>query len=427
MQEVIRTRYIRRLEAGKDQTDVVKVITGMRRSGKTVLMKQFRRILEDSGVPKSNIVYMNFESFEWDSIETYRDLLNEIYSRGIDGRVYVLLDEVQRVEDWEKAVNSLQVDADADIYLTGSNAFLLSSNLSTYISGRYSEVNVLSLSFSEFLQLHPGDRDRRFDQYLRTGSLPVIDPDGDAEFEHDLLIGIINTVMMKDVLTHTGSSNIAVLTDVARFLFSNVGSITSCNAIAEIIKEDPRQVKKYLRAMADAFLIYKVERYDIRGKKLLDSLEKYYVTDTGMRNAVLGIASREDFGHLIENVVFLELKRRGYEVAVGKYGGNEVDFTARKGGVTEYFQVTPSMMSDATYDCEIRPFRMIRDSYSKTVLSMDKVVVDAPDGIRHLNLVDWLLDDGLSQLADDRACSGPRGPSRLSGMLGVCVCMIVIQ
>ena len=400
MSEIIRRLYLDRLKSGRDRTDVVKVITGMRRSGKTVLMRQFIRELKDSGIPDDRVVYMNFESRDWERVSTYSDLLDYISSLGIEGRIYVFLDEIQRVQSWERAVNSLQVDFDADVYITGSNAYLLSSDLSTYISGRYMELRILPLSFSEFLELHPGEKDTRFMQYLRTGSLPIVDPDGDETFEQDLLTGVFNTVLVKDVLEHTGSSDASVLLDVARFLYSNVGNVTSCNSIARTLREDNRQVRRYLDSMADSFLIYKAERYDIRGKRLLDTLEKYYVSDTGMRNAVLGISSREDISRLVENVVYLELIRRGYEVAVGKYGDTEVDFTARRGNVVEYYQVTLSMISESTYNREIRPFELIRDSHPKTVLSMDRFLIDIPDGIRHVNVIDWLLDATSAASAD---------------------------
>jgi len=400
MSEIIRRLYLDRLKSGRDRTDVVKVITGMRRSGKTVLMRQFIRELKDSGIPDDRVVYMNFESRDWERVSTHSDLLDHISSLGIEGRIYVFLDEIQRVQSWERAVNSLQVDFDADIYITGSNAYLLSSDLSTYISGRYMELRILPLSFSEFLELHPGEKDMRFMQYLRTGSLPIVDPDGDETFEQDLLTGVFNTVLVKDILEHTGSSDASVLLDVARFLYSNVGNVTSCNSIARTLREDNRLVRRYLDSMADSFLIYKAERYDIRGKRLLDTLEKYYVSDTGMRNAVLGISSREDISRLVENVVYLELIRRGYEVAVGKYGDTEVDFTARRGNVVEYYQVTLSMISESTYNREIRPFELIRDSHPKTVLSMDRFLIDIPDGIRHVNVIDWLLDATSAASAD---------------------------
>ena len=393
MQEIIRRPYLERLESGRDRTDIIKIITGMRRSGKTVLMKQFINKLKESGIPDENIISINFESGEWGRISTYADLLDCISSRRVKGRLYIFLDEIQRVQSWEKAVNSLQVDYDSDIYITGSNAYLLSSELSTYLSGRYTELKILPLSFSEFLELHPGEKEKRFMQYIRTGSLPVVNPDGDETFEQGLLTGVFNTVLIKDILTHTGSSDASILEDIARFLYSNVGNITSCNSIAQTLNEDNRQVRRYLDAMSDAFLIHKAERYDIRGKKLLDTLEKYYVSDTGMRNAVLGISSREDISRLVENVVYLELIRRGYEVAVGKYGDTEVDFTARKGDNIEYYQVTLSMMSESTYKREVKPFNLIRDNYTKTVLSMDNFLVTIPGGIKHRNVIDWLLDE----------------------------------
>ena len=393
MAEVLRKTYLDRLESGRDRTDTVKVITGMRRCGKTVLMRQFAEHLRDSGVSEECIVSMNFESEGLSHIVTHTDLLEEIRSKAdTSRRIYVFLDEVQRVDGWEKAINSLQVDFDADVYITGSNAYLLSSELSTLISGRYVELKMLPLSFSEFMELHPGDRDRRFMQYIRYGSLPTVDPDADETFERDHLVGIFSTVVLRDVTGRLGSADSSVLEDICRYLYSNIGNITSCNSIAGDLKESYRDVKKYIRALQNAYLFYKCERYDIRGRKLLDTLEKYYVSDTGIRNAVLGISSREDISRQIENIVYLELLRRGYEVCVGKYGDWEVDFTARRGDDIEYFQVTMSMMSDDVYDREVRSLRAIRDSRPKTVLSMDRFLTDIPDGMKHRNVIDWLLE-----------------------------------
>ena len=393
MEEVIRRVYLDRLLSGRDRPDTVKIITGMRRSGKTVLMKQYIRLLKESGVPDSQIIHLNFESKNLSHVTDYMKLLEEIDRTYNGGRTYVFLDEVQMVERWERAVNSLQTDYAADIYITGSNAYLLSGDLSTYISGRYTELRMLPLSFGEFLELHPGDRSERFYQYIRSGSLPVINPDADEMFEHDHLIGLFNTILMKDVVRNCKGGDVGTLTDIIRFLYSNVGNITSANKIAVAIKKDSEKVRNYLDALQKAFLVYKAERYDIRGKRLLDTLEKYYVSDTGMRNAVLGISSREDISRQIENIVYLELIRRGYEVAVGKYGDKEVDFTARRAKEVQYIQVTMSMMSEDTYEREISPFRLIRDNHPKTVLSMDSFVTDLPDGLRHVNLLDWLLSE----------------------------------
>ncbi len=392
MDEVLRKTYLNRLISGRDRPDTVKIITGMRRCGKTVLMKQYIDLLRESGVPESRIIHLNFESKTLAHVTNYMELLEEIDRRYTGERTYVFLDEVQAVEHWERAVNSLQTDYDADIYITGSNAYLLSSDLSTYISGRYTELLMLPLSFGEFLELHPGDRNERFYQYIRSGSLPVVDPDADEMFEHDHLVGLFNTIMIKDVVRNCKGGDTVTMTDISRFLYSNIGNITSANNIAVSLKKDAEKVRDYLDALQKAFLIYKAERYDIRGKKLLHTLEKYYVSDTGMRNAVLGISSREDINRQIENIVYLELVRRGYEVAVGKYGDKEVDFTARRGNEIQYYQVTMSMLSEDTYSREISPFRLIRDNHPKTVLSMDAFVTDLPDGLHHVNLLDWLLE-----------------------------------
>ncbi len=405
MAEVIRKIYLDRLLSGRDRPDTVKIITGMRRSGKTVLMKQYISLLRESGVPENRIIHLNFESKTMVHVTDNMKLLEEIDKKYAGGRIYVFLDEVQTVEHWERAVNSLQTDYDADIYITGSNAYLLSGDLSTYISGRYAELPILPLSFGEFLELHPGNRNERFYQYIRSGSLPVIDPDADEMFEHDHLIGLFNTVLIKDVLKNCRGGDVATLTDIAGYLYSNIGNITSANNIAVTLKKDPEKVRNYLDALGKAFLIYKAERYDIRGKKLLDTLEKYYVSDTGIRNAVLGTSSREDISRQIENIVYLELLRRGFEVAVGKYGDKEVDFTARKGNGIQYFQVTMSMLAEDTYEREISPFRLIRDNYPKTVLSMDTFVTDLPDGLIHINLLDWLTGSERS------AGEGSEGPS----------------
>ncbi len=390
MKEVIRKGYLNRLLSGRDRPETVKIITGMRRCGKTTLMKQYIELLKNNGVPDSQIIHLNFESKNLAHVSNYMELLNEIDKTYNGKRTYVFPDEVQIVDHWERAVNSLQTDYDADIYVTGSNAYLLSSDLSTYISGRYAELPMLPLSFSEFLELYPGDRNERFRQYIRSGSLPVIDPEADEMFEHDHLIGIFNTILMKDVLKNCRGGDAGTLTDIVRFLYSNIGNITSANKIATTIKKDPEKVRNYLDALKSAYLIYKVERYDIRGKKLLDSLEKYYVTDTGMRNAVLGISSKEDISRQIENIVYLELIRRGYEVSVGKYGDKEVDFTARRGNEIEYMQVTMTMLPENTYEREVGSLKAIRDSHPKTVLSMDSFVTELPDGLKHYNLLDWL-------------------------------------
>lgn len=407
MREVERGEYLRRLDAGRDRTDIVKVITGMRRCGKSTLMRQYMELLRRSGVPSDSMIYLNFESESTAHIVEPMDITAEIRANtDTSKRIYVFLDEVQRVKGWELAVNALQVDMDADVYITGSNAFLLSGELSTYLSGRYVEIDMFPLSFKEFLDLHGGDAHEMFGRYLDMGSLPAVGQGNDEEFDRQVLAGIFNTVLMKDVLGNVPSSKAYLLTDISRFLYSNIGNTTSCNNIAVRINEEFRDVRRYVDALQKAFLFYKAERFDIRGLRLLDTQEKYYASDTGMRNVILDNSSWEDTGRLVENVVFLELRRRGYEVHVGKYGDSEVDFVARRGGSVEYYQVTVSMASKDVYERELRPLRLIKDSYPKTVLSLDRFLMRLPDGISHVNVVSWLLGEESKPTRKAQATAG---------------------
>lgn len=394
--EVQRTGYLQRLEGGKDRSDVVKVITGIRRCGKSTLMKQYIQKLKET-VDEDAIVYVNLESREAESIETYKNLNNYLASKiNSAKRSYVFLDEIQRVSGWEKSINSLMVDYDADIYITGSNAYILSSELSTYLSGRYVEINMLPLSFKEYLELHPpsGDHDRyaRFKDYLWYGSMPMVDPDGDEEFTNDHLVGIYNTILNKDVQLRLGVHDPVMLDNVCRYVMSNIGNITSSNSISENTDLSPATVRNYLRALEEAYIIYKAYRYDIRGKKLLKTREKYYVSDTGMRNTALGNSAGDDISRQIENVVYLELLRRGYAVNVGSYRDYEIDFTAKKRGTIEYFQVTQTLLPEDTYEREVRSLNMIDDNFSKTILSLDPLTRSVGNGIKHINLLDWLLN-----------------------------------
>lgn len=393
--EVQRTGYLQRLEGGKDRSDVVKVITGIRRCGKSTLMKQYIQKLKET-VDEDAIVYVNLESREAESIETYKNL-NDYLASKINSakRSYVFLDEIQRVSGWEKSINSLMVDYDADIYITGSNAYILSSELSTYLSGRYVEINMLPLSFKEYLELHPpsGDHDKyaRFKDYLWYGSMPMINPDGDEEFTNDHLVGIYNTILNKDVQLRLGVHDPVMLDNVCRYVMSNIGNITSSNSISENTDLSPVTVRNYLHALEEAYIIYKAYRYDIRGKKLLKTREKYYVSDTGMRNTVLGNSAGDDISRQIENVVYLELLRRGYAVNVGSYRDYEIDFTAKKRGTIEYFQVTQTLLPEDTYEREVRSLNQINDNFSKTILSLDPFTRNVGNGIKHINLLDWLL------------------------------------
>lgn len=396
MDEIPRTQYLAELEEWRDSTDVVKVILGVRHAGKSVLLEQFMRRLEESGVDAEDILFMDFESSDFDDVGDHKTLNVWIAERiPRDRRTYVFLDEVQKVKGWENTVNSLMVDYDADIYVTGSNAYLLSSELSTYISGRYVTIEVYPLSFSEFLTGHPAtpdvDRNARFQQYLRTGGMPLTDPDQSDRHNSKILEGIYSTVLLKDVATRTGIRDISGLDSIARFLLDNTGNITNVDNISRITGLSVRTVGRYIRALTESFLFYRVDRYDVVGKKLMNSHEKYYPVDTGLARAVLdrGVT---DTSRPLENIVFLELLRRGYRIRVGSFRDREVDFTAEMDGRVEYYQVCLTMLDDSTFEREVRSLRAIDDNYPKTILSLDYVVRDVPGGLIHRNVVEWLMD-----------------------------------
>ena len=392
--QVLRKDYLSLLEAGKDENTVVKVITGMRRSGKSTLMNQFIEKLKAAGVSDDRIFLINFEMAEYQYIND-RTILNKWILDNIpkEGQCYVFLDEIQNVNDWEMSVSALQIMPNCDVYITGSNSKMLSSELSTHISGRYAEVKVLPLSFSEYLELYPSDdKDSRFSDYLRYGGLPVVNPDSDRTFIEGLLEGIFNTVLVKDVLYRLKTDDVSKITAIAKFLYSNIGNITNIDNIATETGISNPTVSKYVEEMSKAFLFYYAEKYDIVGKKILKTNGKFYASDLGMRNVIIGLGLARDISKPLENVVFMELLRRGYEVRIGSYRDLEVDFTAIGPDGVEYYQICETMLSDDTYKRESRPFKAIKDNCPKTILTLDKFGLGSDDGIKIVNLVDWLLD-----------------------------------
>ena len=392
--QVLRKDYLSLLEAGKDKNDVIKVITGMRRSGKSTLMSQFIEKLKADGVPDDRIFLINFEMAEYQYLND-KDVLNKWILDNIpkEGQCYVFLDEIQNVKDWEMSVSALQIIPNCDVYITGSNSKMLSSELSTHISGRYIEVKVLPLSFSEYLELHPSDdKDRRFKDYLKYGALPVVNPDSDRIFIEGLLEGVFNTVLVKDILSRLRTDDVSKITAIARFLYSNIGNITNIENIATETGISNPTVSRYVEEMSKAFLFYYAEKYDIVGKKILKTNGKFYASDLGMRNVILGLGLARDISKPLENVVFIELLRRGYEVRIGSYRDWEVDFTAIGPDGVEYYQICETMLSDDTYKRESRPFKAIKDNCPKTILTLDRFGLGNDEGIKILNLVDWLLD-----------------------------------
>ena len=429
-----RDRYLKKL-IGFQDTEPVKVITGIRRCGKSSLLKLMIQHLQETGIGQEQIVEMNFESHDFRSM-TSDEVYHYVKEKAVPGkRMYLFFDELQRIDAWEDAVNSFRVDLDCDIYITGSNAYLLSSEYSTYLSGRCVEIKMLPLSFREFLDFHNfevretssalggthrqvfdknGERyDLRevFDAYMRFGGMPGIADIGlDQEKALSLLEGIYSTVVVRDILEREkrrGQRQItdsALLRKIVLFLADNIGSSVSVSSIGntlinEGLLEDGKRkgtpsthtVQAYIAALLESYFFYEIKRFDIKGKEYLRTLGKYYIVDIGLRNFLLGFRNR-DSGHAIENVVYFELLRRGYDVAIGKIDNQEVDFIATTADDKLYIQVTESMQSEDVRKRELAPLQKIRDNYEKIVLSLEPGLDASYDGIKSLNLVDWLLD-----------------------------------
>ncbi len=394
-----RELYMDKLLAYKD-TEFIKVITGVRRCGKSSLLKLLREELVKNN---NNVIYMNFESFEFDDIINYKDMYNNIKEKIIKKeKNYILLDEVQRINNWEKAVNALTVDFDSDIYITGSNAYLLSSELSTYLSGRYVEIKVLPLSFKEFLNFTNFNNnvnvEDKFAEYIKFGGMPgIVATKSDSNLYEDAIKGIYNTIFMKDVIERNKLVDASLLEKILKFLMSNIGSLISSKKIADFLtsqgtKITHNTVLNYLKMLENAYIIYSVPRYDIKGKGILKTLEKYYIVDTGIRNIILGFRNSE-WGHVIENIVYFELLRRGYDVTVGKTDSLEVDFIATNVNDKKYYQVTYAMIDETVKKRELNPLKNINDNYEKTILTMDKIYSNtSEDGIKIKYLIDFLLE-----------------------------------
>lgn len=395
--QLIRSDYLDILRMYRDDTDIVKILTGIRRCGKSTLLHQLMDEFRQSGIDDSQIIYINTESRLFGDLITYRDLLDYVDGRNVSGRAYILIDEIQMIESWEKAITSFLVDLDADIYITGSNSYLLSTELSTLLSGRYVQIKVYPFSFREYLEFYPpGDgetEESRLYDYIWKGSMPWVDPSADKLKISQQLGALFDSILVKDIMMRTKLRDSEFLISLSKFIFSNIGNITSAESIARYAggAKSPT-IRKYLAALEEAYIICKVPRYDIQGKKLLRSLEKYYVMDTGMRNAVLDMPFDGDASRQMENIVCIELMRRGYSVLVGSYKDSEVDFTATKGAKREYYQVSLSIQSEDTYKREMNSLRRIGDNYPKYVLSMDRMPMNLPDGIIHKNIIDWLLE-----------------------------------
>lgn len=402
-----RPEYLRQLIDHKD-VDLVKIVTGIRRCGKSSLLDLFHRYLIENGVPENNVIHMNLESLRYRDLTDYLAFYDHVSARiPQTGRTYLIFDELQAVEHWEKAIESFRLDFDVDIYITGSNAYLLSTEFSTLLSGRYVEIRMLPLSFKEFLSFYDFEAavtiEEKFQRYLQFGGMPILrEYRFDERRSFQALEGIYSTVVLRDILQRSKQLDQNTLHKIILFLCSNIGSITSPNSIGNALSHEGdlktgrdkniagKTVEKYIDLLRNAFIFYSVGRYDVKGKQLLKTLGKNYIIDMGFRNMLLGFRDA-DRGHILENIVYLELLRRDYRVYIGKVGETEVDFVAEKPEDKLYIQVTESMQSPETRERELRPLRMIPDNYEKIVLSMDRSFVRSYEGIKSLNVIDWLL------------------------------------
>lgn len=395
-----RDKYLDQLIEVKD-LNLIKVITGVRRCGKSTLLLQYKDYLLENGIKDSDILYMSFESAEWYEIKDYKDLYNYIKSKYHDKKVYLLLDEVQNVEDWEKAVNSLLVDINCDIYITGSNAYLLSSELTTLLAGRVYTINMYPFSFSEYLQINNNtnsqDKYQLFNDYLKYGGMPMLINMKDNErLKTNYLADIKDVVLKKDIIARNKIKDVIFLDNLLRYMPTVIGTLINPSFISDFMKKngsniDNETVDKYLKMIENAYFIYRVPRYELKGKQLLKTQGKYYFVDNGLKNVLAGFSSY-DTGSSYENIVYMELLRRGYEVYVGKYNDLEIDFVAVSPNEKIYYQVTRSLLSEDVENREKKSLLAINDNYKKVILTMDMAYNKIIEGIEVKNIVDFLLE-----------------------------------
>ena len=391
---VKRTEYLEKLKKIKDM-QIIKVITGVRRCGKSTLLSQFKNSLIESGVLEEQIISINFEDLKFEDLKDYKLLYQYINERLVPNKKnYIFIDEIQEVENFQKAVDSLFIKDNTDIYITGSNAMMLSGELATLLSGRYIEISILPLSFSEYLELdETQDVRQTWNKYFENGGFPYAIQIKDDDIRKDYLMGIYNTVLLKDIVARNKVQDITLLESVVKFLFENIGNIVSPKKIADTLvsygrKTTSSTVENYIEALKSSFILYKAGRYDIKGKQYLKSLEKYYIVDIGLRKLLIN-KKHSDIGHILENIVYLELIRRGYTVYIGKIGDLEIDFIAERNNEREYYQVSATILDENTFKREIMPLKKIKDNFQKFIISIDEINL-SEDGIKHINILDFL-------------------------------------
>ena len=396
-----RDAYVKKLIDFKDK-DLIKIITGIRRCGKSTLFDIYINYLKKQGIQDEQIIKLNLESQDF-SFENYTELYNYIKARLVNSKKnYVFIDEVQRVEEFQKAIDSLYINKNIDLYITGSNAYLLSGELASLISGRYIEIKMLPLSFKEYMSAFDEniDKQEKLLDYLKYGSLPLTvelfktDPD----LIESYIDGVFSTVIYKDVMQRNNINNKMLLESIIKYIFNNIGSPISTKKISDTLTSMNRAtsnhtVENYISALIDAFILYKVDRFDAKGKNVLASGYKYYVVDMGFRAHMLGKKAGQDMGHILENIVYLELLRRGYKVYTGKVDDLEIDFVSENKNGLEYYQVSLTTREEQTLERELKPLQRTGDFYPKYLLTMDRDLEADYNGIRKVNVIDWLLED----------------------------------
>ena len=395
-----RDDYLNKLILFKD-LNVIKVITGIRRCGKSTLLEIYKDYLLKNDIKENQIISLNFEDPINRHIDTWEKLYDEIVKKIHPTKQnYVFLDEVQLIENFEKAANGLFLKENVDLYITGSNAYMLSSDIATLLSGRYVEIKMQPLSFKEYMSTFKDktDLEKRFNEYLRYSSFPeaLLIYKNRKDAIDIYLDSLLSTIIFKDIITRTGINDIDILEKLIKFLFDNIGSRVSINKISNTLtsmgnKTSNHTINKYINALLDSFIIYKASRYDIKGKKILSSQEKYFVADIGFRYNILGQSFKRDSGHIIENIIYLELIRRGYKVYIGKVDKLEVDFVAQNKEETIYFQVSLTVRDKNTLERELKPLENIKDHHPKFLITMDNDLDASYNGIKKIYLLDWLL------------------------------------
>lgn len=395
MKVIERKEYLDKLVSYKDKK-IIKVITGIRRCGKSTLLNEYKKYLLNNNIDEKSIISINFDDKNNEKLLDSNNLYNYIITNTVKNKTnYLLFDEIQNVTDFQKCINSLYLNENYDIYITGSNSYILSGELATYLTGRYIEIHVLPLSFKEYLKFY-GEKDelKKYDDYVTYGAFPYLINLDNKDQKIDYLNAIYSTVILKDVINRKGINDSLLLELICKFLFDNIGSYVSIKKISDTLssygrKNSVHTIEQYINALLESFILYKVNRYDIKGKQLLKTMEKYYLSDIGLRTYLLG-SNNKDLGHILENVIFLELKRQGFRIYIGKNEENEIDFVVDNNEEIIYIQVSLSVRDKNTLERELKPLQKLKDNYKKYIITLD-YDKNNYDGIKQISAIDFLL------------------------------------